>query len=127
MNTVVETAVEKDIAGWRGKARPPVISADPTGATDYDAVRAQVNRLEVLGTPDNIANYFRREKITGTQGKHRECIIAQWLSTTCGPVSVGHTVVLSFDCKHLVAFLPLAAESFIGQFDRGYYPDLIRL
>lgn len=94
--------------------------------TDHEAVRAQVNRLGVLGSAEAIAEFFRREDVKGLPGSSRECIIARWLSDTCGPVDV-YGIVNDRHTGEFITQLPVAARAFTHYFDYGLYPDLTTL
>lgn len=93
--------------------------------TDHDGVRAQLNRLETLGSPSAIADFFRRESVKGTPGSSHGCSIARWLTASCGLVSVGYRQVRDPNSRELIAMLPGAALVFAQNFDRQLYPDLI--
>lgn len=100
-------------------------STAPPSTLDHEAVRAQINRLETLGSPAHIAEFFRREGVKGYRTAHKDCIIARWLRDTCGgEVSVGGFVG-DLRAGLLVAQLPSAVQQFIGGFDAGLYPELI--
>lgn len=97
------------------------------GRTDHESVLAQINRLMTLRTPDAIAAFFRREGVKGVRAVDEECVIARWLTDTCGgPVEVGSCVIdiSGSDTREHIACLSGAVIGFISKFDEGVYPDL---
>lgn len=125
----------KDPVGITAITLPPPVPSQPMvvqtlspqvtpSTTDHEGVRAQLNRLETLGSPSAIADFFRRENVKGTLGSGSLCPIARWLTASCGPVSVGYRVLDPNSAVH-IATLPGAALVFAQNFDRQLYPDLI--
>lgn len=135
----IDAAISKFVEDVYGKETtitlPPPALSQPMGVqtlsrkatpsrTDHEGVRAQLNRLETLGSPSAIADFFRRENVKGTPGNGSLCPIARWLTASCGPVSVGYRVLDPNSAVH-IATLPGAALVFAQNFDRQLYPDLI--
>lgn len=108
----------------------PFIVLPPTerpSEADFDSVHAQLNRLETFGSSDAIAEFFRRENVKGVLRSGRGCIVARWLTDTCGgPVRVGLSTAMSVPvASGQYASLPTVVRAFIWSFDTGTYPDLV--
>lgn len=91
-------------------------------------------KLEALGNPDRIANFFRYEGILGHRRKMAYCPVARWLQKVTGvdnvwvaPCPIGRVAWVG-STPHFQRDegwkLPRAVNKFALYFDAGEYEDL---
>lgn len=92
---------------------------------DKPTVAEVVTKLETLGSPDQIALFFKQEQIVGTPCAAFECPVANYVERETGTVTSvsGYSVMNGPDRLELP--LDSAVSGFVCRFDGYDYPDLI--
>lgn len=92
---------------------------------DRPTVTEVVRKLETLGSPDQIALFFKQEQVFGRPCVAFECPVANYVKRETGEMtSVSGWSVTSGDVR--VEFpWESAISDFVARFDGFGYPDLI--
>lgn len=99
-------------------------------------VSVLVDKLNVLETPNEVADFLRTQDIQGEKGRASSCVISNWIKRESGGAYVTTAARVKIWYSELGARLhsempleehtvSLATLDFIQLFDRGDYPDLV--
>lgn len=95
-------------------------------SAEFERMSEALQRLENMGSPEDIAAYFQRRKILGRPGGPQSCPVARYLTVTLGSVhNVGtYNTSVTEVLTHVYRHGP-NVSGFIDRFDHRDYPDLI--
>jgi hypothetical protein len=87
-----------------------------------------VDKLQTLGSADQIAAFFAQEGVTGSVRRVRSCPVAAYVKRETGLVEVLATrgFVVDWHTQDGVPCRDTPVSDFIARFDDGAYDELVR-